>query len=92
MYTKAELARKLNDALKLSNEIDVAQNKLDAIKAELKEYMLDSNIERIEAGGRICTLIKRTSRTIDVKRLRAERPDIAEGYGKDSNTCYPKIK
>ena len=65
--TNKELAAKLNRINKLSNDIDVAKHELDQLKAEVREYMTENGLSRLESGGKIAPLVESIRSTVDTK-------------------------
>ena len=87
-----ELARKLNRINKLSNDIDVAKHELDALKAEVVEYMTNNGLTRLESGGKIATLVESVRNTVDTKVLKERYADIAAECSKKSIVKYIRVK
>ena len=92
IITNTELARKLNRINKLSNDIDVAKHELDALKAEVMEYMTSNGLSRLESGGKIATLIESIRTTVDTKVLKERYADIAAECSKSSVIKYIRVK
>ena len=90
--TNTELARKLNRINKLSNDIDSAKHELDALKAEVMEYMTDNGLARLECGGKIATLVESVRSTVDTKKLKELYADIAAECSKSSVVKYIRVK
>ena len=90
--TNTELARKLNRINKLSNNIDVAKHELDALKAEVMEYMISNGLVRLERGGKIATLVESVRNTVDTKKLKELYADIAAECSKASVVKYIRVK
>lgn len=90
--TNVELARKLNRINKLSNDIDVAKHELDALKAEVVEYMTNNGLSRLESGGKIATLVESVRVTVDTKTLKERYADIAVECSKTSVVKYIRVK
>ena len=90
--TNAELARKLNRINKLSNDIDAAKHELDALKAEVMEYMTSNDLVRLESGGKIATLVESVRTTVDTKALKERYADIAAECSKTSVVKYIRVK
>lgn len=90
--TNTELARKLNRINKLSNDIDVAKHELDALKAEVMEYMTSNGLARLECGGKIATLVESVRNTVDTKALKERYADIAAECSKTSVVKYIRVK
>ena len=92
IITNTELARKLNRINKLSNDIDVAKHELDALKAEVMEYMISNGLVRLESGGKIATLVESVRNTVDTKKLKELYADIAAECSKTSVVKYIRVK
>ena len=92
IITNVELARKLNRINKLSNDIDVAKHELDALKAEVMDYMTNNGLARLESGGKIATLVESVRTTVDTKTLKERYADIAAECSKTSVVKYIRIK
>lgn len=90
--TNVELARKLNRINKLSNDIDVAKHELDALKAEVVEYMTNNGLSCLESGGKIATLVESVRVTVDTKTLKERYADIAAECSKTSVVKYIRVK
>ena len=90
--SNVELARKLNRINKLSNDIDVAKHELDALKAEVVEYMTNNGLTRLESGGKIATLVESVRNTVDTKVLKERYADIAAECSKKSIVKYIRVK
>ena len=90
--TNKELAAKLNRINKLSNDIDVAKHELDALKAEVMEYMISNGLARLESGGKIATLVESVRITVDTKTLKERYADIAAECSKTSVVKYIRVK
>lgn len=90
--TNMELARKLNRINKLSNDIDSMKHELDALKAEVMEYMTSNDLIRLESGGKIATLVESVRTTIDTKTLKERYADIAAECSKMSVVKYIRVK
>lgn len=90
--TNMELARKLNRINKLSNDIDAAKHELDALKAEVMEYMTSNDLVRLESGGKIATLVESVRTTVDTKALKERYADIAAECSKTSVVKYIRVK
>lgn len=90
--TNKELALKLNRINKLANDIDVAKHELDALKAEVMEYMTSNGLARLESGGKIATLIESVRTTVDTKKLKELYADIAAECSKSSVVKYIRVK
>lgn len=90
--TNMELARKLNRINKLSNDIDAAKHELDALKAEVMEYMTSNGLSRLENGGKIATLVESVRSTVDTKVLKERYADIAAECSKTSIVKYIRVK
>ena len=91
-FSGVELARKLNRINKLSNNIDVAKHELDALKAEVMEYMTSNGLARLESGGKIATLVESVRTTVDTKALKERYADIAAECSKTSVVKYIRVK
>ena len=91
-FSGVELARKLNRINKLSNDIDVAKHELDALKAEVMEYMTSNGLSRLESGGKIATLVESVRTTVDTKALKERYADIAAECSKSSIVKYIRVK
>ena len=91
-FSGVELARKLNRINKLSNDIDVAKHELDALKAEVVEYMTNNGLSRLESGGKIATLVESVRNTVDTKVLKERYADIAAECSKTSVVKYIRVK
>lgn len=90
--TNMELARKLNRINKLSNDIDSMKHELDALKAEVMEYMTNNGLVRLESGGKIATLVESVRTTVDTKTLKERYADIAAECSKTSVIKYIRVK
>lgn len=90
--TNVELARKLNRINKLSNDIDAAKHELDALKAEVMDYMTSNGLSRLESGGKIATLVESVRSTVDMKVLKERYADIAAECSKMSMVKYIRVK
>lgn len=90
--TNTELARKLNRINKLANDIDMAKCELDALKAEVMEYMTSNDLIRLESGGKIATLVESVRTTVDTKTLKERYADIAAECSKTSVVKYIRVK
>lgn len=90
--TNTELARKLNRINKLSNDIDSMKHELDALKAEVMEYMTNNGLVRLESGGKIATLVESIRNTVDTKVLKERYADIAAECSKSSIVKYIRVK
>lgn len=90
--TNMELARKLNRINKLSNDIDSMKHELDALKAEVMEYMTNNGLVRLESGGKIATLVESVRTTVDTKALKERYTDIAAECSKTSVVKYIRVK
>lgn len=92
IITNMELARKLNRINKLSNDIDSMKHELDALKAEVMEYMTSNGLVRLESGGKIATLVESVRTTVDTKTLKERYADIAAECSKSSIVKYIRVK
>ena len=90
--TNTELARKLNRINKLSNDIDSMKHELDALKAEVMEYMTSNGLTRLESGGKIASLVESVRTTVDTKKLKELYADIAAECSKTSVVKYIRVK
>ena len=90
--SNVELARKLNRINKLSNDIDSMKHELDALKAEVMEYMISNGLVRRESGGKIATLVESVRSTVDAKKLKELYADIAAECSKSSVVKYIRVK
>lgn len=90
--TNKELALKLNRINKLANDIDSMKHELDALKAEVMEYMTNNGLTRLESGGKIATLVESARTTIDTKKLKELYADIAAECSKTSIVKYIRVK
>ena len=92
IITNMELARKLNRINKLANDMDSMKHELDALKAEVMEYMTSSGLIRLESGGKIATLVESVRNTVDTKKLKERYADIAAECSKTSVVKYIRVK
>lgn len=90
--TNMELACRLNRINKLSNNIDSMKYELEALKAEVMEYMTRNGLERLESGGKIATLVESVRTTVDTKTLKERYADIAAECSKTSVVKYIRVK
>lgn len=90
--TNMELACRLNRINKLSNNIDSMKHELDALKAEVMEYMTSNGLARLESGGKIATLVESTRTTVDTKVLKERYANIAAECSKTSVVKYIRVK
>ena len=90
--TNMELACRLNRINKLSNNIDSMKYELDALKAEVMEYMTSNGLARLESGGKIATLVESVRTTVDTKTLKARYSVIAAECSKTSVVKYIRVK
>ena len=90
--TNTELARKLNRINKLANDMESMKHELDALKAEVVEYMTNNGLSRLESGGKIATLVESVRVTVDTKTLKERYADIAAECSKTSVVKYIRVK
>ena len=90
--TNKELALKLNRINKLANDIDSMKHELDALKAEVMEYMTSNDLVRLESGGKIAALVESVRTTVDTKALKERYADIAAECSKTSVVKYIRVK
>ena len=90
--SNVEIARKLNRINKLSNDIDSMKHELDALKAEVMDYMTSNDLSRLESGGKIATLVESVRNTVDTKVLKERYADIAAECSKNSIVKYIRVK
>lgn len=90
--SNTELAHKLNRINKLSNDIDSMKHELDALKAEVLDYMTSNGLVRLESGSKIATLVESVRTTVDTKALKERYADIAAECSKTSMVRYIRVK
>lgn len=68
-------------------------NELKKRQEELKAWLkVETEEKNTDFGTWLVTFIARSTPTVDVKRLQAERPEIFAEYGKVSDTRILKVK
>jgi len=70
--------------MKLKKQMDALKAEMDALKAEMIEDM--DGAEKVTCGQYTITNQTIKSRVIDTKRLKEERPDIAEEFTEEKET------
>lgn len=92
IVSSAEFAAAVEEYRKLCNSADniAAAKKIAA--ARLIKYADAHDIKRGSFGGCIFSVVERVTRSIDSKRLREERPDIAAQYERETFSRFPKVK
>jgi putative phage-type endonuclease len=75
----------LRDAgLALQAEIKVLEDRLDAVKLELQSALQDKGDSLMYGGSALVTWKTQNRTTIDTKKLKEERPEIAAQYERES--------
>ena len=90
--TGAEFAAAVEEYRKLCNSADNIAAAKKAAAARLVKYADAHDIKRGSFGGCIFSIVERVTRSIDSKRLREERPDIAAQYERETFSRFPKVK
>lgn len=90
--TRAEMAKLFADFRKHKIDKERAERALKEESARILEIADALGLKYLEAGGCAVSIVERTSRTIDTKRLREEHPEIAAEYERETHTRFPKVK
>lgn len=82
MLTQKELAA----LMKAYHAAKIAADKVKDFGEQLKAEAAERGVSKLEAGGYIATVKEVTSTTLDSKKLKADKPELWEIYGKTSTT------
>ena len=92
IVSSAEFSAAVEEYRKLCNSADNIAAAKKAAAARLIKYADAHDIKRGSFGGCIFSIVERVTRSIDSKRLREERPDIAAQYERETFSRFPKVK
>ena len=92
IVSSAEFAAAVEEYRKLCNSADNIAAAKKAAAERLIKYADAHGITRGSFGGCIFAIVERVTRSIDSKRLREERPDIAAQYERETFSRFPKVK
>jgi putative phage-type endonuclease len=90
VYASMEIAQLVGDMQHFKRQIGEIQEQFDARKVKVQEFMGDGDVLFYLDSSPIATWKNVSRSTIDVKRLKAEQPEIAKSYSRtsESRTFY----